>query len=176
MAWKEISSPSSRVSFLFAWKDGSTVRLVDFSGLSLLSSVLTFAIISSACSPFCTSYFHVRHSTTPIWARSVVCRLWRQVSISVDCAMSLGHRSAILWNLSTNILDCSPFFCFMARRARMVIFVSSSKKWVRKSFSKLAQFLMEPSRSFMDHSKATPLRVPMNKWAKIVSFDTTFPV
>jgi len=36
--------------------------------------------------------------------------------------------------------------------------------------------LMDPSGSFMNHSKAIPLRVPMNKHARMVSFDTTFLV
>jgi len=58
----------------------------------------------------------------------------------------------------------------------MLISESSSKKWVRKSISRLPQFLIEPSESFMNHSKAIPLRVPMNKHARMVSFDTTFLV
>ena len=45
----------------------------------------------------------------------------------------------------------------------MVTFESSLKKRVRKSFSKSPQFLMEPSGSFMNYSKANPFRVSMNK-------------
>jgi len=45
------------VSFLLAWKDASGVRLVDFSGLSLFSSALTLATISSAHLPCWTNYF-----------------------------------------------------------------------------------------------------------------------
>jgi len=52
----------------------------------------------------------------------------------------------------------------------MVTSELSSKKRVRKSFSRSPQFLMEPSGSFMNHSKASPFRVPMNKRAKIASF------
>jgi len=100
---------------------------------------------SSACSPCCTSYFQVRHSTTPIWARSVVCKLWWQVSTNVDYIMPLRHQSAILWNLSINIFIGSLFFCFVARRVGIDIFVSSSKKWARNSFSKLAHFMIEPT-------------------------------
>jgi len=58
----------------------------------------------------------------------------------------------------------------------MVISESSSKKRVRKSFSKSPQFLMEPSGSFMNHSKESPFRVLMNKCAKMASFATIFPV
>ena len=39
------------VSFLLDWKDTSSVRLVDFSGLGLFSFALTLATISSAYSP-----------------------------------------------------------------------------------------------------------------------------
>ena len=38
------------VSFLLAWEDASGVCRVDFSSLGLLSSALTLATISSACS------------------------------------------------------------------------------------------------------------------------------
>jgi len=62
----------------------------------------------------------------------------------------------------------------MARIVGTNTSVSSSKKRAKKSFSKSAQLLMESARSFMNHSKATPLRVPMNKRARIASFDTTF--
>jgi len=58
----------------------------------------------------------------------------------------------------------------------MVISESSSKKRVRKSFSRSPQFLIEPSGSFMNYSKAIPLRVSMNKRARMASFDTTFSV
>ena len=58
----------------------------------------------------------------------------------------------------------------------MTISELSLKKRVRKSFSRSAQFLIEPSESFMNYSKASPFRVPMNKRAKIESFATTFPV
>jgi len=58
----------------------------------------------------------------------------------------------------------------------MVISELSLKKRVRKSFFRSPQFLMEPSESFMNHSKEIPSRVPMNKRARMTSFDTTFPV
>ena len=48
----------------------------------------------------------------------------------------------------------------------MIISKSSSKKRVRKSFSRSPEFLMEPSESFMNHSKAIPFRVPMNMLAQ----------
>jgi len=166
------------VSLLLSWDDNSGMRHVDFSGLSLFSfsSFLTLAMISFACSPYSTSWFQVRHSATPIWARSVVCRLWWQVSTSVDCIMSLKHRSTILWNLSRNILMDSPFFYLVAMRVGTDTSVSPSKKWAKKSFPRSAQFLMESAGSFMNHSKATPLRVPMKNQARMVSFDTTFSV
>jgi len=56
----------------------------------------------------------------------------------------------------------------------MVIYESSAKKRVSKSFSRSPQFLIEPSGSFMNHSKAIPFRIPMNKRARMASFDTTF--
>jgi len=58
----------------------------------------------------------------------------------------------------------------------MIISESSSKKRVRKNFSISPQFLMEPFESFMNHSKAIPFRVPLNKRVRMASFDTTFPV
>jgi len=58
----------------------------------------------------------------------------------------------------------------------MVISELSLKKHVRKSFSKSSQFLIELSESFMNHSKASPFRVPMNKRTKMTSLSTTFPV
>jgi len=61
-------------------------------------------------------------------------------------------------------------------RVDMVISESSSKKHMMKSFSRSPQLLIEPSGSFMSHSKAIPLRVPMNKRARIASFNTTFSV
>ena len=123
------------VSLLLSWEDDSRARRVYFSshGLLSFSSALTLAMISSACLPFSTNCFHVWHLATPIWVRSAVCRIWRQVSTSVDCAMPLRHRSAILWNLSTNILIDSPFFCFVVRRVGTDTSVSSSKKWLRKA-------------------------------------------
>jgi len=123
-----------------------------------------------------TSCFQVWHTATPIWARSAVCKLWRQVSTNIDRVMPLEHRSAMPQNFSTNILINSPFFCFMARRVGTDISVSSSKKRSRNSFSKSAYFLIEPVESLVNHSKETPLRVPMNKRAKIASFDTAFSV
>jgi len=54
------------VSFLLTWKDASGTRLVDFSGMGLLSSALTLTTISSACSPCWTNCFQVRLSATPI--------------------------------------------------------------------------------------------------------------
>jgi len=152
------------------------MRLVDFLGLSLFSSALTLAIISSACSSCWTNCFQVRLSATPIWARSEVCRLWRHVFTRVAWVIPLGHQSAIFLNLSTNVLTESPFRCFVARRVGIVISESSSKKRVRKSFSKSPQFLMEPSGSFMNYSKASPFRVPMNKRVNMASLSTTFPV
>ena len=123
-----------------------------------------------------TNCFQVRLLTTPIWAGSEVCRLWRHVSTRVAWVIPLGHRSTIFQNFSTNALTDSPFRCFVARRVGMVTSESSSKKRVRKSFSKSPQFLMEPSGSFMNHSKASPFRVPMNKRIKIASLSITFPV
>ena len=67
----------------------------------------------------------------------------------------------------------SSFFCLIARRMGTDTLVSSSKKQVKKSFSRSVQFLMEPAESFMNHSIAIPLRVPMNKWVRMASFDTT---
>jgi len=54
--------------------------------------------------------------------------------------------------------------------------VSSSKNRAKKSFSRSIRFLIEPTKSFMNHSKATPLRLPMNERARMASFDTTFSV
>ena len=119
----------------------------------------------SARLPCKTSCFQVRLWVTPICARSVVCRLrWH---IRVDCVMLFGYRSAIIWNLSTNILIDFPF-CFIARRVGKDTSVSSLK-----SFSRSTHFSIELAWSFMNHSK-NPLRVPMNKWAMMASFDTTF--
>ena len=42
-----------------------------------------------------------------------------------------------------------------------------------ESFSRSLQFLIEPTGSFMNHSKAIPFRVSMNKCARMTSFDTT---
>ena len=52
----------------------------------------------------------------------------------------------------------SFFFCFVAGIVGMDTSVSSLKKRARKSFSKLAQFLMESARSFINHSKGNPLK------------------
>jgi len=90
--------------------------------------------------------------------------------------MPLGRRSAILRNLSTKVLMGSPYLCFVARRVGTDISVSSSKKWIRKSFFRSSQFFMEPTWSFTNYSKANPLRLSMNKQAIIVLFNTTFPV
>jgi len=164
------------VSFLLAWKDASGVRLIDFSNLGLFSSAPTLATISSICSLCWTKCFQVRLSATPIWGRSEVCKLWWHVSTRVALVIPLGHQSAIFWNLFTNALTNSPFRCLVVRRVDMVISESSSKKCVRKRFSRSPQFLMKPSGSFMNHSKAIPFKVPMNKRARMASFDTTFPV
>jgi len=120
------SSLCHQISFLFYWKDCSSVLLVDLSGLGLLSfsSALTLVMIFSACWPCKTNCFQVWHSTTPIWARSVVCS-YDDVSTSVVCVMPLGHCSAMLQNLLTNILIDSPFFCFVTRRVGSEISVSS---------------------------------------------------
>ena len=85
-----------RVSFLFDWKDFFGVCLIDFSSLDLLffPSALTLATISFACSPWKTSCFEVWYSATPIWGRSAVCRLWRQLFTNVDGVMLLGYQSA----------------------------------------------------------------------------------
>ena len=123
-----------------------------------------------------TNYFQVQLSTTSIWARSEVCKLSRHVSTKVTWVIPLGHQSAIFRNHSTNALTGSPFRCLIVRRVGMVISNSSSKRRARKSFFRLPQFLIEPSRSFMNHSKVIPFRVPMNKHARMASFDTTFPV
>jgi len=64
----------------------------------------------------------------------------------------------------------------MERRVGIATSVSSKKKQAKDSFSKSAQILIEPTGSFMNYSKATPLRVPMNKQAMMASFDTTLPV
>jgi len=108
----------ARVSLLLGWEDDSRARRVDFSspGLLSFSLALTLAMISSTCSSCSTSCFQVWYSSIPIWARSVVCRLWRQISTSVDCVIPLGHWSTILRNLSTNVLIDSPFFCSVATR------------------------------------------------------------
>jgi len=137
----------ARVSHLFGWEDDSGLRRVDLSSLDLLSFslALTRATISSACSPCCTSCFQVRHSATPIWARSAVCRLWWHVSSSVDWDMPLGQGSAKLRNLSTKVLMDYPFFYFVARRIGIATSVSSSKKRVKNSISKSAQVLIEPA-------------------------------
>ena len=58
----------------------------------------------------------------------------------------------------------------------MVISESSLRKWVRKSFSRSPQFLIATPGSFMNHSKAIPLKVPMNKRVRIASFDTALSV
>jgi len=78
--------------------------------------------------------------------------------------------------LFTNALTDSPFRCLVIRRVGMVISELSLNKRVRKSFSRSPQFLIEPSESFMNHSKAIPFRVLMNKYARMATFDTTFPV
>ena len=70
----------------------------------------------------------------------------------------------------------SPFLCFLARRVGIDTSVLSIKKQVKKSFSKPAQFLIEPTESFMNNSEATHLRVPINKQARMESFDITFSV
>jgi len=111
--------------------------------------------MSSARSPCKTSCFQVRLWVTFICSRSVVCRLWRQVSNSIDCVMLLGYQSTILWNLSTNSLIDSPFFCFVARRVDKYTLVSSSRNRARKSFSRSTHFLIEPAWSFMNYSKVT---------------------
>jgi len=97
------------------------------------------------------------------WARSEVCKLWWHVSTKVAWVILLGHQSVIFWDLSTNVLTGFPLCCLIARRVGMVISESSSKKRVRKSFSRSPQFLIEPSESFMNHSKTISFRVPMNK-------------
>ena len=124
------------VSFLLAWKHTFGAHLVNLSGLRLPSSALTLATISSACSPCYTNCFKVRLSTTPIWVRSEVCKLWLHVSTKVAWVILLGHRSAIFRNLSTNALTGSPFCCLVVMRVGMVISELSSKKRVRKSFSR----------------------------------------
>jgi len=166
------------VSLLLGWEDDSEARHIDLSGLDLLSfsSALTLTTISSACSPCNTNCFQVRHSTTLIWAKSMICILWRQVSTNINCVMPLGHQSDILRNLFTNNLMDSPFFCFVARGVGTNISISSSMKRARNSFSRSAQVLIESAGSFIHHSKATPLRVPMDKRVMMALFDTTFLV
>jgi len=148
----------AKVSLLLGWEDDSRARRIGFSGLGLLSfsSALTQATISSACSPCSTNYFQLRYSATLIWARIAVCRLWRQVSTSVDCVMPLGYRSVILQILSINILMDSPFFCFVARRVSTEISVPSLKKRAKNSFSRSVYVLIESAGNFMNYSKATP--------------------
>ena len=68
------------------------------------------------------------------------------------------------------------FLLLTARRVRTDISVSSSKKRARNNFSRLAHVLIERAGSFMNHSKAISLRVPMRKWAMITLFDTKFSV
>ena len=156
---------NARVSHLFGSEDNFGVCRVDLSSLGLLSfsSALTRATISSTCSPCYTSCFQVLHSFTPILVRSAVCRLWRYIFTSVDWDLPLKQWSAIFRYLSTKVLMDSPFFCFVARRVSIATSISSSKKRVRNSFSKSTQVLIELAGNFMNHSKATPLRVPMNK-------------
>jgi len=98
------------------------------------------------------------------------------MSTSVDWVIPLGHQSTILRILSTNVLINSPFFCYVTRRVGTEISESSSKKRTRNSFLRSSHVLIEPAGSIMNHSKATPLRVPMNKQATLALFDTTFPV
>jgi len=152
------------------------MRCINCLNLLSFSLALTLAMSTSACSPCSTNFFQVRHSATPMWASRKVCRLWRHVSTSVDWVMPLGQQSAMLQNLSMKVLIDSPFFYLAARRVGTKISISSSKKWARNIFSRSAHILIEPVGSFMNHSKATPLRMLMNKQAIMASFDTTFPV
>jgi len=82
----------------------------------------------------------------------------------------------MLLNLSTKVLIDSSFYCLAAMRVDTEISESSSKKRVKNNFLRSAYVLIDPAGSFMNHSKATPLRVPMNERAIMASFDTTFPV
>jgi len=86
--------------------------------------------------------------------------------------MPLGYRRAILQILSIKALIDSPFFYFVARRAGTDNLVSSSKNHARKNFLRSNHFLIAPAGSFMNHSKATPVRVSMNKRIMMASFDT----
>jgi len=110
--------------------------------------------------------------------------------LSEECALQImaiclyrcrrGHAARTsechaLKSLDSCLID-SSFFCFVARRVGTEISVSSSKKRARNSFLRSAHILIEPARSFMNHSNVTPLRVPMNKWAMMTSFNTIFSV
>jgi len=53
-----------------------------------------------------------------------------------------------------------------------VVFEEASKE----KLLQITQFLMKPSGSFMNHSKAISFRVLMNKRTRIASFDTIFPI
>jgi len=95
-----------------------------------------------------------------------------------------GWPGSFRWDIGASYSEISPqifltdssFRCFVARRVGIIISDLSSKKRVRKSFSKSPQCLMEPSGSFMNHSKASYFRVSMNKRAKMASLSNAFPV
>jgi len=73
--------------------------------------------------------------------------------------MLLGQQSVMLRNLSTKVLIDSPIFCLTARRVGTEISVLSSNKRARNYFSRSAHVLIKPTESFMNHSKAIPLRM-----------------
>jgi len=114
---------AARIYFLLGWEDDPGARHIGLSGLDLMSfsSFLSLMTISSACSPYSTNCFQVRHSVSPIWSSRKVCRLWQHVSDSVDSVMLLRQWSVMLRNLSTDVLIDSPFFCLAVRRVGIKI-------------------------------------------------------
>src|SRR4051812_14873664 len=144
--------------------------------LLFFSSALTRATSSYAVWPCSWSCFQVLHSTTPIWTRIGVRKLWRHVSTSVSGVMPLRLLMESSRNRSIKSLTSYPSFCLVRRRVCMLMSASFSKKRLRKRASKSSQHVIEPFGSLRNHSKATPLRVLMNSQVRTGSFPIKLPV
>src|SRR3954470_8760837 len=104
--------------------------------LLFFSSALTRATSSCAVRPCSWSCFQVLHSTTPIWTRIGVRKLWRHVSTSVSGVMPLRLLMTSSRNRSMKSLTSSPSFFLVRRRVCMLMSASSSKKRLRNRTSK----------------------------------------
>src|SRR3954465_8682072 len=168
---------AAKISFLAG---GSWLRLgggPPLRGVLLFfSSALTRATNSCGVWPCSWSCFQVLHSTTPIWTRIGVRKLWRHVSTSVSGVMPHRLLMASFRDRSIKSLTSSPSFYLVRRRVCMLMSASSSKKRLRNRAFKSSQQVIEPFGNLQNHSKATPFRVLINSRVRTGSFPIKLPI